>query len=159
MEAGSSGQRSHWLRFVKRLHRPFLTQAEKARIVSAVAEQEQRTTGRIHVYVKAYSGTKDILALARRRFATLGLHRSADHNNVLILISHLDRRFAIWGGEAVHSKAGHDLWDRARDVLAARLAAGRNAEGIEACIRKVGDELAHHFPRSEGNIREQKMIG
>jgi uncharacterized membrane protein len=131
--------------------RPFLTRKEKARIAAAVAEEERNTTARIHVYVKAHTASTDFLAYAQQRFSALGLHRTAEHSDVLILISHLDQRFAIWGGEALHARTGHELWERARDVLAAHLAEGRNAEGIEVCVRMVGKELARHFPQKTGN--------
>jgi uncharacterized membrane protein len=127
--------------------RPFLTRQEKARIASVVAEQEQRTAARIHVYVKAHTSGADFLAHAQRRFGLLGLHKKAGGRNVMILISTLDRRFAIWGGDELHAGAGQELWDRARDILSEHLAAGRAVEGIEACVRALGDELARRFPR------------
>ena len=146
MASGSSGQQ-RWQLLAGLIGHPLLTRQEKARIAVVVAEEERHTTARIHVYVKAHTTSKDFLAYARRRFAALGLHRTPEQSDVLILISHLDQRFAIWGGEALHSRAGHDLWERAREVLAAHLAEGRSAEGIEACVRTVGEELARHFPR------------
>ena len=146
MASGSSGQ-PRWRRMAEWIGRPFLTRQEKARIAAVVAEQERLTTARLHVYVKAHTASTDFLAFARQRFAALGLHRTAEQNDVLILISRLDQRFAIWGGGALHARTGHELWERARDVLAAHLAEDRNAEGIEACVRMVGRELARHFPR------------
>ena len=151
VEAGSNKHMPAWAHRVRRLWKPFLTRAEKARIVAAIAEQEERTTGEIRVDVVTYSGTKkDILVLAKRRFVMQGLHKTPDRNGVLVLISRIDRRFAIWGDDALQSRAGHPLWDRARDVLAEHLAAGRTADGIVACVRELGDELARHFPRTEG---------
>lgn len=147
MASGKSGQ-SRWRRLADAYGRPFLTREEKARIAAVVAEQERRTVARIHVYVKAHTGGADFLAFAQRRFGLLGLHRAGKGGNVMILVSALDRRFAIWGGEELHAKAGQDLWDQARDILAEHLAAGRNREGIEACVRAVGEELARHFPRT-----------
>jgi uncharacterized membrane protein len=145
--SGSSGQ-PRWRRMAEWIGRPFLTRQEKARITAVVAEEERLTTARIHVYVKAHTAGTDFLAYARRRFVMLGLDRTPERNDVLILISHLDRRFAIWGGEELHARTGKDLWELARNVLAVHLAEGRNAEGIEACVRTVGQELARHFPRA-----------
>jgi uncharacterized membrane protein len=144
-----SGGRSLRRRLDTWIGRPFLTREEKARIAAVVSEVEQHTTVRMHVYVKSHTAGKDFLAYARRRFASLGPHKQPEQSDVLILISAFDRRFAIWGGEMLHEKVGQDLWDRARDILTEHLAAGRPAEGIEACVRTVGGELARHFPREQ----------
>lgn len=131
------------------LWRPFLSAADKARIVAAIDEAERRTTGEIHVHVVARTGARDVLAYARSKFHRLGLDRHAG-NSVLILVAHLDREFAIWGGEGLHAKSGEELWQRASEALAAQFAAGRYVDGIEACVREVGAELARHFPRHDG---------
>jgi len=149
--ASGSSKQLRWQRLADLFVRPFLTRQEKARIADVVAEEERQTTARIHVFVKAHTTGKDFLAYTRRRYAMLGLHRTPEQSDVLILISRLDRRFAIWGGEDLHARTGHDLWERAREVLASHLAEGRNAEGIEACVRMTGAELARHFPRGRSN--------
>ena len=134
-----------WSRLARRLFRPFLTREEKRRIASAIAEAENRTSGSIHVHVIARMGRREPLELAKEAFQ--GLPRTGGHG-VLILISHLDHRFAIWGDEGVHSKSGQHLWDRAAQALRAPFAERRYAEGIEACVREVGLELARHFPKT-----------
>jgi uncharacterized membrane protein len=77
------------------------------------------------------------------------MQKTAGRNGVLILVSHLDHRFAIWGDEGIHAKAGQPLWEQARKVLLEDFAQRRYAEGIEACVREVGRELASHFPKNE----------
>ena len=54
------------------------------------------------------------------------------------------------GDEAVHAKAGEDLWRRAQEALTAHFRERRYAEGIEACVRAVGAELAALYPKAEG---------
>ena len=135
------------MRLEEVIGRPFLTRQEKAVIAAAVADAEQRTSVRMHVYVKAHTGGEDFLARAKQRFGLLGLHRAGGGRNVMVLVSALDQRFAVWGGEELHNQAGQELWDRARDILAEHLAAGHAAEGIVSCVRFIGDEFARHFPR------------
>ncbi|HEY6895957.1 MAG TPA: TPM domain-containing protein [Rhodocyclaceae bacterium] len=139
-----------WPRFLRRLWRPFLNKAEKAHIVAAIAEQERHTTGEIHVHVVAWAGRGDILALAQRKFAALGLQQCAERNGVLILVSHMDHRFAIWGDEGVHAKAGQTLWAQAEKVLLAEFAQRRYAAGIESAVREIGGALARLFPKASG---------
>jgi uncharacterized membrane protein len=129
--------------------RPFLTRADKARIVAAIEEAERHTSGEIHVHVVAQVPAKHILEFAEARFAALGLHRTEARNGVLILVAHLDRRFAIFGDEGLHSKAGQKLWERAREAMGRNFVRGRYVEGIEACVLEVGVELARHFPAAQ----------
>ena len=64
----------------------------------------------------------------------------------LILIATGDLRFAIWGDQGIHQKAGQPLWDKARRVLEDGLRAGKRGEAVEACVAEVGRALAEHFP-------------
>lgn len=153
--AGKAKHPPAWTRYFRRLWRPFLNKAEKARIVAAIAEQEKKTTGEIHVHVIAWVGHEDILALAQRKFIELGLQQTEHRNGVLILVSHLDHQFAIWGDEALHDKAGQLLWEHAREVLITHYAERHYAEGIEACVCEVGKELALHFPKANGTELNQ----
>jgi len=132
-------------RLLSRL-RPFLSKADKERILGAVAEAARATSGEIHVDVVAHAPGKDILDAARRRFALLRLHKTKERNAVLILVAYRDRKFAIVGDEDVHDKAGQGLWERARAALQQAFAAGRYADGIVACVREIGAELARFYP-------------
>jgi uncharacterized membrane protein len=139
-----------WARRVRRAVRPFLSRSEKERISRAIAEAEERTTGEIRVHVAADCAGRDPLEAAKALFRELGMHRTEDRNGVLILVSHLDHRFAIWGDEGLHSRAGQGLWDGAARSLREAFARRRYAEGIEACVREVGEELARAFPKAPG---------
>ena len=139
---------SAWSRPWRRLLRPFLGEEEKHRIASATEEMERRTTGEIHVHAAGWAGNADVLDLAQRKFLELGLDKTAGRNGVLILIFHLDHRFAIWGDEGIHAKAGQPLWESAAKTLREHFAERRYAEGIEACVRAVGLELAAYFPKN-----------
>ena len=149
MPDGKVKRPAPWSRFFRRLWRPFLDAKEKALISAAIAEMEARTTGEIHVHVIGRAGGDDILDYTRKKFMDLGLDKTAGRNGVLILVSHLDHQFAIWGDEAVNAKAGQALWPRAAEVLKSHLAQGRHGEAIEACVREVGQELAAHFPQDK----------
>ena len=57
---------------------------------------------------------------------------------MLILVSHLDHQFAIWGDGALHDKAGQLLWKHAKKALIARFAERQYAEGTRpACARSA----------------------
>ncbi len=132
-----------WTRALRRFFRPFLSRAERRRLAAAILEAEKTTTAKIHVAVVARLGGQDPLAVARARFARHRLKHA-----VLILVSHLDHRFALYGDESVHSKAGQAAWDAAAAALGEDLKARRYAEGLEGCVRRLGAELSRHFPKA-----------
>lgn len=139
-----------WIRPLRRLLRPFLNKAERERIGRLIGEMEAKTTGEIHVHVMGRTGGRDMLDLARDKFRELGLDKTSDRDGVLILISDLDHRFAVWADEGIHAKAGQETWDEAVRLLRSHFTERRYAEGIEACVREVGRHLALHFPQTRG---------
>ena len=143
----SGRQPLRWARAFRNLFKRFLTLAEEKRVESAIAEAERGTTASIRVHVVGKVGEKNILDAAKRVFVQLGLDKAPERHGVLILISHVDHRFAIFGDEGIHGKAGQPLWERAAEALKKDFAERRYAEGIIDCVREVGVELASHFPR------------
>jgi len=142
--AGKHG--SAWTRHLRRFFSGFLSAEDKKRIAGVIAEQERKTTGAITVHLVGKAGP-DIMAAARKLFVELGLDKTEQRNGVLLLISHLDHRFAIWGDEGIHDQAGQHLWDRAAKILLARFKDRKYAEGVESCVREIGAELARRCPK------------
>lgn len=150
MGVGEHRPPPEWLRAFRSLWQPFLSRADKKRIVAAIAESERRTSGEIHVHVTAYAGRGDMLALAARRFHALGLQRTRERNGVLILVSRLDQRFAIFGDRGLHARPGMIRWENAGEALGRDFADGHYADGIIACVQSVGEQLARLFPGPDG---------
>jgi len=59
--------------------------------------------------------------------------------------------------KASHAKAGEALWERAQQALLKDFAERRYADGIEACVREVGRELATHFPKGESGPGKNQL--
>lgn len=146
---GKAGGLDAWLRPVQKLFKPLLTKQDKSRIAMVIEEMESQTTGEIRVHLILRAGRQDVLELAKRKFYELGLQKTAGRNGVIILVSNLDQKFAIWGDEGIHVKAGQILWDRAKKALLDHFVEGRYGDGIEACVREVGKELAVYFPKEK----------
>ena len=148
MEAGKKPPHPPaWSRPVRRLVKPFLPPEERKRVLGAIREVESRTTGEVVVHIARRWGRRQGLEAARAKHEELGLHARHHRNAVLILIAHLDHRFAVWGDAGVHEKAGQELWDKAARILGGHFAERRYADGIEACVREVGRRLAELFPK------------
>ena len=64
---------------------------------------------------------------------------------------------AVMGDAGIHAKMGDEEWRRAVDALVAGIRRGNPAEGFADAIRVVGDRLAEHFPRREGEPSENEL--
>ena len=96
----------------------------------------------------------DSLRRARRVFAHLGMHLTAERHGVLIYLAVEDRKLAIVGDEGIHRHVGDAYWETVRDLMIARLSEGRALEAVTAGIAEVGRVLARHFPRRPDDQNE-----
>lgn len=141
---------SAWTRLFRRLFHGFLSRDEKKRIAALIDQIEQRTSGEIHVHIVG-TAPGDILEAAKKTFLKLKLDKTDQRNCVLLLISHLDHRFAIWADEGINAKAGQALWDDEAAKLKENFSQHRYAQGIEQCVREIGEELVKLFPGKSKN--------
>jgi uncharacterized membrane protein len=121
---------------------------DEAALVRAIREAEARSTGEVRVMV-THRAVPDALAEGRRRFAALGMDRTAQRNGVLIFIAPVTHTFAILGDAGIHERGGEALWGGVAGELSAAFKAGRWTDGLVEAIRRIGEELARHFPRGE----------
>lgn len=129
-------------RRLRRYFRPFLTHREKIAVAAAVAQAEAQTSVQIEVQVIARTKNRDILEIAKQR---------SEKNTVLLLISHLDHRFAIWAGENLSVKISDAQWHSALAVLKQHFQARHYAKGIQACVQEIGRIAAATFPPKISN--------
>ena len=132
----------------------FLSKLDHDRIVAAIAEAEGRSSGEIRVHVTRRK-PKDLEARARRRFEKLGMTKTAHRNGVLIYIAPNLRRFQILGDAGIHEKCGDGFWKKTASTMEHHFQRGQFTEGVLAGIEKVGQLLAHHFPRHPGDRNER----
>ncbi|MBV8148289.1 MAG: TPM domain-containing protein [Candidatus Eremiobacteraeota bacterium] len=120
-----------------------------ARIRSAIRAAEEGTSGRIGVHVTR-DRVADALEHARESFARARLHEHPDRNAVLFTVAPKSRKFAVYGGAAVHGRLGDAFWQQLVDEMRPYFAGGRPTEGLESGIGRVGDALRAHFPALHG---------
>ena len=125
----------------------FIEKLDEARIVAAIAAAERTTSGEIRVYVSHHQ-THDTLASARTRFRALGLHKTREHNAVLIYLVPRTHQFALWGDVGVHEKFGETFWKELSASMTPLLKNEHLTEAVEHVVKEVGAALAEHFPRS-----------
>lgn len=124
-----------------------LGEADQARVVEAIQQAESRTSGEIRVFMEKHCRYVEALDRAREVFQELGMQQTAQRNAVLIYIAWKDHQFALYGDEQVFSLSGGPaFWKESADLLRLHLAQGQMADGLVACVEKLGDVLARYFP-------------
>ena len=128
-------------------------------IADAVRQAEGATSAEIRVHlerrVHRLPGQRaDALRRARKVFAHLGMHLTAERHGVLIYLAVEDRKLAIVGDEGIHRRVGDAYWETVRDLMIAKLREGRALEAVLAGVAEVGRVLAEHFPRRPDDENE-----
>jgi uncharacterized membrane protein len=132
--------------------RHFLNAVDHDRIVSAIANAEERTTGEIYVFVSRHN-VADALAAASRCFRKLKMDRTPLRNGVLIFVAPRSDSFAVVGDTGVHAKCGEDFWSEVVELMRPRLQRGEFTDALVHGVEKVGSLLADHFPAASGDTK------
>jgi len=125
----------------------FLSKVEHDKIVQAIRDAESKTSGRIRVFIQRGKLEGDPLVAAQKRFQRLGLHKNAQHTDVLIFVAPRAHKFAIVGDEAIHQKCGEQLWQRLVDNMREHFRKENFTYALIEAIQEIGSTLAVHFPK------------
>ena len=87
-------------------------------------------------------------------FKTAAERRTVGRTGILIYLSMGEHRAEIVADQAITEVTTPEVWVDAMADLLIEAKAGRFAEGIIDAIEEVGEVLAEHFPKSEGNPNE-----
>ncbi len=134
------------LGWFKRKPAAFFSEEEKQRIVAAVQEAEQRTSGEVRIYVESRCRFVDPVMRARELFFALNMDETEARNGVLVYVAMKDRQLAIYGDEGIHARVGHTFWNAEVQKMLSLFNRNDYAEGITVIIREIGEALVKHFP-------------
>jgi uncharacterized membrane protein len=134
--------------------REFLSKLEHDRIVQAIREAESKTSGEIRVLIQRGKLKSDPLIAAQRKFQRLKMHKTREHNAVLIFVAPRAHKFAVIGDKAIHEKCGDEFWQRIVTAMHHCFRQNKFTEGIGGAITIVGDMLAQHFPKTSSDKNE-----
>jgi uncharacterized membrane protein len=124
----------------------FVGKLEHEKIVHAIREVESKTSGKIRVFIQRGKLDGDPLVAAQKRFHRLGLHKNAQHNDVLIFVAPRAHKFAVVGDEALHQKCGEELWQRLVTQMREHFRNEKFTDALIEAIHEIGNALAMHFP-------------
>jgi uncharacterized membrane protein len=131
-----------------------------ARIAAAITDGERRHSGEVCFAVEPRFPPWDVLAglttaaRARTVFGQVGAWDTQDNTGVLLYLQLAERRIEILADRGIARRVSPGQWE----ALCARFAEDLPRDGAEAavlaCVARVHDLLAVHFPASEDNPPE-----
>jgi uncharacterized membrane protein len=131
----------------------FFTEVEQQKIISAIQNAEQQTSGEIRVHVEPdckgepYHRAKEV-------FEKLGMHATELKNGVLFYVAYKDKKFAVLGDKGIHEKVTQHFWDEVKELLKSEFKNGNFSEGLCIGIKKAGEKLHANFPYKENDTNE-----
>ena len=132
----------------------FLNKLDQERIVGAIREAEQETSGEIRVFFQRGNLKGDALPAARKQFRNLGMQKTNERSGVLIFVAPRARKFAVIGDEGVHQKCREEYWSRLIDSMRGHFQKEDFTQALVEAIEQTGRLLAQHFPKLGGGKNE-----
>lgn len=132
--------------FLKPKPKEFFNEAEKQRIVEAVREAEQRTSGEVRVFLEPKCRFVDAIDRAAEVFFLLKMEKTELRNGTLIYVATEDKQIAVFGDEGIHQKVSNEFWKEQVKKMLSYFNNNNISEGVINVIRAIGDALYQHFP-------------
>ena len=126
--------------------REFFSAADKAQIVEAIRLAEKETSGEIRIYVESKNPFVDAIDRAAEIFFKLKMQNTDHRNAVLLYIAMDHHELALFADEGIYQKAGAAYWDAAVKNMIAGFTKDNISNGIEQCVRQIGETLKEKFP-------------
>lgn len=131
----------------------FFTKEDEARIVAAVKDAENRTSGEIRVHLENHAKEPN-LQHAQKVFEKVGMTKTELRNGVLFYLAVQDHQFSIIGDKGINEVTPDDFWDKIRDTMQEQFKKGDFAEGLVRGIEMAGKALKAYFPVGDDDINE-----
>jgi uncharacterized membrane protein len=125
---------------------PFFSDADQAKIVSAISMAEKETSGEIRIYVESKNPFVDPIERASEIFFNLKMQQTEHRNAVLLYIAMKDHELALFGDEGIHQKVGTAYWQNAVKQMMVHFSKQDISTGIEQCVLQIGQTLKDTFP-------------
>ena len=135
----------------KTTSKSYFSEEDQLRIANAIAKAEMTTSGEIRIFVEDTCPYPQPLERAQEIFHILKIDQTEHRNGVLIYLSLVDKKAALFGDEGIYQKTGQAAyWEAEFEVFKDLLSHGMIVEAIERVIADIGFSLAEYFPYQEG---------
>lgn len=134
--------------------REFLSKLEHDQIIQAIREAESKTSGEIRVLIQRGKLKSDPYVAAQKNFHRLRMHKTREHNAVLIFVAPRVHKFAVIGDQAVHEKCGDQFWQRVVDKMRTHFQNENFTDALIDAVNEVGTVLAGQFPKTVKDANE-----
>ena len=131
----------------------FLSAEEEQRIVEAIIEAENKTSGEIRVHLEK-GLRKDPIKRAEEVFYYLGMDATENQNGILFYVAVDDHRFAVIGDKGIDAVVPDDFWESICDEVITEFKSGKYARGLICGILHAGEKLKEFFPVEETDQNE-----
>lgn len=131
----------------------FFTKEEEQRIVAAIKEAENHTSGEIRVHLENHTDEPN-LEHAEHIFEEVGMTNTKLRNGVLFYLAVQDHQFSIVGDKGINEVVPDDFWDHIRDEMQGKFREGRFTEGLVQGIHMAGQALKEYFPVQDDDKNE-----
>ncbi|TVO69247.1 TPM domain-containing protein [Denitromonas ohlonensis] len=139
----------------RRFPEPLLAQVE-----SAIRASESAHRGEIGFAIEGGLDLADLWrgVSPRQRaldaFASLGIWDTEENTGVLVYIQYADHAVEIVADRGISRHVPPEQWQAICRTLEARFREGDYATGCAAAVSAIGDLIATHFPKTDGNPNE-----
>ncbi len=123
----------------------FFSSEDSDKIVLAIRNAEGKTSAQIRLHIEDRC-IGDPLERAREVFHLLDMDTTTLRNGVLLYLSVLDRRIAVFGDKGIDEKVPAGFWDNVVAVLAGEFRKQNFLHGILRSLGTIGDQLALLYP-------------
>ena len=82
------------------------------------------------------------------------MHKTREHNAVLIFVAPRVHKFAVVGDEAIHKKCGDEFWQRIVEKMRKHFQSEKFSDALVEALQEIGVVLARHFPKTSADTNE-----
>jgi uncharacterized membrane protein len=133
----------------------FFSAEDKEQIVQSIRLAEKETSGEIRIFVESKNAFVDPIDRAAEIFFKLKMQDTEHRNAVLLYIAMKDKQLALFADEGIYTKAGADYWNNAVKNMIAQFTKDNISNGIEQCVRQIGETLKEKFPYSASDDKNE----
>jgi uncharacterized membrane protein len=133
----------------------FFTDTEKQRLVAAIKQAEQNTSGEVRVFIESKCRFMDALDRAKEIFFQLEMDQTEERNATLVYVAVKDKQAAIFGDQGIHQKVGDQYWQSEVMKMLQRFKHEQLAEGISLAVTDLGQALQQYFPYNKDTDKNE----